>query len=68
MDRSIKKYRDYYFIAQFEVGQKELADIHEYTYLIDMASMMKQVEPKSMLAIQEVNKSFLPQMMFSTQK
>ena len=33
------KYRDYYFMAQFEVGQPELIDVHHYTYLIDMCGM-----------------------------
>ena len=28
------KYRDYYFMAQFEVGQPELVDLHHYTYLL----------------------------------
>ena len=33
------KYRDYYFMAQFEIGQRELVDIHHYTYELDMQSM-----------------------------
>ena len=28
--------RDYYFLAQFEAGQKELVDAHHYTYAIDL--------------------------------
>ena len=38
--RSINKYRDYYFMPQFEVGQQELVDLHHYTYDIDMCSLL----------------------------
>lgn len=34
------KYRDYYFMPQFEIGQQELVDLHHYTYEIDLHSMM----------------------------
>lgn len=33
------KFRDYYFMPQYEVGQQELVDVHHYTYLIELASM-----------------------------
>ena len=34
------KYRDYYFMPQFEVGQQELVDVHHYLYLVDMFAML----------------------------
>ena len=34
------KYRDYYFMPQFEVGQQELVDCHHYTYLLELSSMI----------------------------
>eukprot|EP00536_Pseudo-nitzschia_multiseries_P000059 jgi/Psemu1/321429/estExt_fgenesh1_pg.C_20043 len=37
--RGATKYRDYYFIGQYEIGQKELIDIHHYTYMIDHCSI-----------------------------
>lgn len=33
------KYRDYYFMGQYEVGQKELIDIHHYTFMIDHCAL-----------------------------
>ena len=39
-ERSTTKFRDYYFMPQFEVGQPELVDLHHYTYDIDMCAML----------------------------
>ena len=33
------KYRDYYFMPQYEVGQQELIDAHYYTYALDLFGM-----------------------------
>ena len=30
--RGSTKYRDYYFLAQYEAGQPELVQLHHYTY------------------------------------
>lgn len=36
------KYRDYYFMGQFEVGQPELVDLHHYTYLLQSICIASQ--------------------------
>lgn len=38
--RATTKYRDYYFMAQYEVGQPELVDLHHYTYEIDVQALL----------------------------
>eukprot|EP00961_Rhodomonas_salina_P131543 1770446-Rhodomonas_salina.2 len=63
------KYRDYYFIPQFEVGQKELVDVHHYCYLIDMCALYKSGSgPPELAMIQRVNKKLTDHVLFSTQK
>ena len=63
------KYRDYYFMAQFEVGQQELIDVHHYTYLIDMCAMYKSGSgPPEQAMIQRVNRKLVDHVYFSTQK
>ena len=62
------KYRDYYFMPQFEVGQKELVDVHHYTYLIDMRSMHKGSERSEEALIDRVNQILAEHIFFSTQK
>ena len=48
---------DYYFMAQFEVGQPELIDVHHYTYLIDMCGMKGGYGQADMQIVQQVNVS-----------
>ena len=36
------KYRDYYFMGQYEIGQRELIDVHHHTYLVDMCAMLAE--------------------------
>ena len=54
------KHRDYYFMAQFEIGQRELRDLHEYTYELDMLALQAKgakAEQKVMDRIQAVNEA-----------
>ena len=37
--RGSTKYRDYYFLAQYEAGQPELVRLHRYTYEVDLVAM-----------------------------
>lgn len=54
------------FMPQFEVGQKELIDIHHYTYLIDMCSLGKAPEALAQL-VYDMNEILAHQIYFSTQ-
>lgn len=38
--QKLVKFRDYYFMPQFEVGQEELVNLHHYTYLVDVAEFV----------------------------
>lgn len=64
------KYRDYYFMPQFEIGQRELVDLHHYTYDIDIHAMLdKKYADKSLSKrINMVNQFLLRSINFSTQK
>jgi hypothetical protein len=62
----LSKYRDYYFMPQFEVGQQELIDIHHYTYLIDMVAMGKAVGVFPQV-VHEVNSRLVNDIHYSTQ-
>jgi hypothetical protein len=39
--RATSKYRDYYFMPQFEVGQPELVELHHYTYELDLHALLR---------------------------
>ena len=52
-------------MAQFEVGQQELIDIHHYTYLMDMC-MLKKADKLSDI-IYAVNKFLVQNIHFSMQ-
>lgn len=58
------KYRDYYFMPQFEVGQQELVNVHHYTYLIEMSSML----PDGTDLVKRVNQFLVDHIYFSTQR
>jgi hypothetical protein len=68
------KYRDYYFMPQFEVGQQELIDVHHYSYMIDLMSMIcvdrnAQGDHSSMAArVRAVNQQLVEHIHFSTQR
>ena len=62
----LSKYRDYYFMPQFEVGQQELIDIHHYTYLIDMVAIGKAVGVFPQV-VHEVNSRLVNDIHYSTQ-
>ncbi|KAL7554568.1 hypothetical protein ACHAWF_019036 [Thalassiosira exigua] len=62
----LTKYRDYYFMPLFEVGQRELIDIHHYTYLIDMCSMGKATGRLAQI-VTDINSHLVNHIYFSTQ-
>jgi hypothetical protein len=53
-------------MPQFEVGQRELIDIHHYTYLIDMCSMGKASGQLTAI-VHDVNSHLVNHIYFSTQ-
>lgn len=55
------------FMPQFEIGQAELVDIHHYTYLIDLSSLV-DLDPALRQRIQAVNSFLADHIFFSTQK
>ena len=65
------KYRDYYFMPQFEVGQQELVDCHHYTYLLELSSMISGgidlVKRVNQFLVDQLNEP-LSDRFFSTQK
>jgi len=64
------KYRDYYFMAQFEVAQSDLVDLHHYTYAIDMVSMAyaagEAPDPALLARVQAVNHMMMEHIYVST--
>jgi len=65
------KYRDYYFLAQFEAGQQELVDVHHYTYAIDSFAMLKgsKTSDRALAArVHAVNQRLVGEIFFSTQR
>jgi hypothetical protein len=66
---STNKFRDYYFMPQFEVGQKELVDVHHYTYLLDMCSLLSGGSGQADKAmVERVNDKLADHIYWSTQK
>ena len=59
------KYRDYYFMGQYEVGQKELIDIHHYTFMIDHCSL-EEADSDLVSRLHGVNQLLLKHVFFST--
>ena len=65
------KYRDYYFMPQFEVGQQELIDVHNWTYAIDVFAMLvgnKQPDRDLASRVHAVNQFLVEHIFFSTQR
>lgn len=58
------KYRDYYFLPQFEAGQRELVNVHHYTYLVDVCAMAGHAAE----LVGDVNAALTRRVLFSTQK
>jgi hypothetical protein len=54
------------FMPQFEVGQQELIDVHYYTYLVDVLSLM-HLEPALEKRVHAVNDALVEHIYFSTQ-
>eukprot|EP00977_Amphora_coffeiformis_P007408 scaffold1600_cov179-Amphora_coffeaeformis.AAC.23 len=63
----VTKYRDYYFMPQFEVGQQELVDVHYYTYLVDLFALV-ELGPAFEKRIHAVNDVLIEHIFFSTQQ
>lgn len=61
-------YRDYYFMALFEVGQRELIDLHHYTFLIDLCAECDDVDEDLKGRVGMVNNTLLKHTFFSTCK
>jgi hypothetical protein len=63
------KYRDYYFMPQYEIGQQELIDVHHYGFVVDMCSLYRLgAEPASQEMISAVNNILADHVYFSTQQ
>lgn len=65
------QYRDYYFMPQFELGQRELVDLHHYTFLIDAhaaSSSSDGTDPDLVDRVHRANKALVEHIYFSTQK
>lgn len=63
------KYRDYYFLPQFEVGQPELVNLHHYTYALDLYSLDRKAAAKELTAcVLAVNEALVDQTLFSTSR
>jgi hypothetical protein len=61
------KYREYYFMGQYEIGQQELVDVHHYTYLVDFVSLSAKDSEWTQKA-QKINEFLAEHLYFSTQK
>lgn len=62
------KYRDYYFMGQFEVGQPELVNLHHYTYLVDVCSMLSTTSSAGLDLVHRVNAYLSDHIYYSTQR
>jgi len=54
-------------MPQFEVGQRELVDVHFYTYIVDLFSL-KELGPAFEKRIHAVNNVLVEHIFFSTQQ
>ncbi|CAE8670279.1 unnamed protein product [Polarella glacialis] len=66
---STNKYRDYYFMPQFEIGQQELVDLHHFTYEMDIHTMLgkRNVDRELTRRIHAANQFLVERVLFSTQ-
>ena len=56
------------FMPQFEIGQQELVDVHHYTYMMDMCSLIDGFDSGLVTRVREGNKILVDHIYFSTQK
>lgn len=63
------KYRDYYFMAQYEIGQQELIDLHHFTYEMDLMAVLgkKKADRTLMERINAANRLLGQKVLLSTQ-
>ena len=52
------KYRDYYFMPQFEIAQQELVDLHHYTYELDMHGESRELSTAQPRGVAGMAQSF----------
>ena len=67
------KYRDYYFLPQYEVGQRELVDVHHYCYALDLFALLHAAGDRNARGdlasrVQAVNQLLSESVLFSTQR
>ena len=63
------KFRDYYFMGQFEIGQQELVDIHHYTYLLDMCALSSSsMSQTNKNIVGQINRFLSEHILYSTQR
>ncbi len=59
-------------MAQFEIGQQELVDLHHHTYEVDLHAMTRRArnyeDPPLAGRIREVNKFLVEKIFWSTQR
>ena len=63
--------RDYYFLAQFEAGQRELVDAHHYGYAADLASLLRKAGHANRdldARVRSVNQALTDAVYFSTSR
>jgi hypothetical protein len=61
------KYRDFYFLPAYECSQKELVDIHHYTFLIDFCALSNK-EGEWTKRVHAINELLAEHIFYSTQK
>lgn len=66
-NRKATKYREYYFMGQYEIGQPELVDVHHYTYMIDFVSLSTK-DADWTRKVQKINEFLTEHIYTSTQK
>jgi len=55
-------------MAQYEVGQQELVDVHHFTYILDLCSVMDNVDSGLVARMTAANQVLVEHIYFSTQK
>jgi hypothetical protein len=65
--QKLVKFRDYYFMPQFEVGQEELVNLHHYTYLVDVSAFVN-LDAALVARLHAVNHVLVNKTYFSTSR
>lgn len=55
-------------MAQYEIGQAKLVDLHEYTYYIDMNALLSKVPDVIRKTISDINKLLFQKSLYSTNR